>query len=181
MAAGKPQVPDMVAGRTGKQIDSAKRAQTARLGQSGAHGKRKKCKKGKSCGASCIQSSKVCMVDLPWASSQGLGRLAKGIQNRKKDTGAKPGAAPKPPGGTPKPTGKTPKPTPKAPQQGPFKAPEIPKPTPKPAQKPKGLLEGIKGGLKKKIKRIIEKLREKGVPVERIKEEVAKLKAQGLL
>jgi hypothetical protein len=171
----------MVAGRTGKQIDAAKRAQTARLGQSGAHGKRKKCKKGKSCGASCIQNSKVCMVDLPWASSQGLGRLAKGIQNRKKDTGDKPGPAPKPSGGTPKPTDKTPKPAPKAPQQGPFKAPEIPKPAPKAPQKPRGILEGIKGRLKDKVKKVIQRLRDKGVPIKRIKEEVAKLNAQGLL
>lgn len=55
--------------RTEKQIDIAKRAQTARLGQSGAEGKRKRCRKGKSCGASCISSSKFCLVDLPWVSS----------------------------------------------------------------------------------------------------------------
>lgn len=168
-------VEDVVAGRTGKQIDAAKRAQTARLGQSGAAGKRKRCKKGKSCGASCIHAVKVCMVDLPWASSSGLGKLAKGIQGRKKDKGAKP---PKPdvspkPEVTPKPT-KTPKPG----KQGPFKAPEIPKPAPK---KPKGILEGIKGSLKRRMKRLIEKLRERGVPIERIKQEIAKLKDQGLL
>ena len=54
--------------RTDRQIDSAKRAQSSRLGQSGASGKRKRCRKGKSCGASCISSSKFCLVDIPWAS-----------------------------------------------------------------------------------------------------------------
>lgn len=55
--------------RTDRQIDAAKRAQTARLGQSGAYGKRKRCRKGKSCGASCIHSGKFCLVDLPWATN----------------------------------------------------------------------------------------------------------------
>lgn len=75
-------VQDVVAGRTGKQIEAAKRAQTARLGQSGAAGKRKKCKKGKSCGASCIDSSKVCMVDIPWATGSQITKVAKAIHNR---------------------------------------------------------------------------------------------------
>jgi hypothetical protein len=70
--------------RTESQIDAAKRAQTARLGQSGAHGKRKRCKKGKSCGASCINNYKFCLVDLPWASSKGLSKVAKKIQDKKK-------------------------------------------------------------------------------------------------
>lgn len=74
---------DGVAGKTGKQIEAAKRAQTARLGQSGASGKRKRCKKGKSCGASCISSSKFCLVDLPWVSSSGLNKVAKVIQDNK--------------------------------------------------------------------------------------------------
>lgn len=67
--------------RSDKQIDAAKKAQAARLGQSGAAGKRKRCKKGKSCGASCISSSKFCLVDLPWVG-QGMGKVRDTIQNR---------------------------------------------------------------------------------------------------
>lgn len=71
--------------RTEKQIDIAKRAQTARLGQSGAEGKRKRCRKGKSCGASCISSAKFCLVDLPWVS-KGLSSVRNQIVNRPKPT-----------------------------------------------------------------------------------------------
>lgn len=75
---------DGVAGRTGKQIEAAKKAQSKRLGQSGAAGKQKRCKKGKSCGASCINSGKVCLVDIPWASGSQLTKVAKQIQARPK-------------------------------------------------------------------------------------------------
>lgn len=44
-------------------IARAKGAQAKRLGSSGS-GQRKRCKKGKSCGSSCIYSGKVCLVDL---------------------------------------------------------------------------------------------------------------------
>lgn len=71
--------------RTEKQIDAAKKAQTERLGQSGASGKRKRCKKGKSCGASCISNYKFCLVDLPWASSNGLSKVSKKVQDVKKN------------------------------------------------------------------------------------------------
>lgn len=69
--------------RSDRQIDSAKRAQTRRLGQSGAAGMRKRCKKGKSCGASCISSYKFCMVDLPWASASQIPKVVSLIQSRK--------------------------------------------------------------------------------------------------
>lgn len=80
---------EMVAGRTGKQIEAAKRAQTKRLGQSGAGGKSKRCKKGKSCGATCINSGKVCLVDIPWASAAGIPKVVKEIQGRKKEPAKK--------------------------------------------------------------------------------------------
>lgn len=70
-----------VLGRTGKQIEAAKRAQTKRLGQSGASGKSKKCKRGKSCGATCINQGKICLVDLPWVSSGALSKTATKIQS----------------------------------------------------------------------------------------------------
>lgn len=73
-----------VAGKTGKQIEAAKRAQTKRLGQSGAAGMQKRCKKGKSCGATCINSSKVCLVDIPWATGSQITKVAKTIKERKK-------------------------------------------------------------------------------------------------
>jgi hypothetical protein len=57
-----------VSGRTEAQINAAKRGQMARLGGPGLPKlKRKKCKMGKSCGASCIPGYHVCMVDIPWA------------------------------------------------------------------------------------------------------------------
>lgn len=71
------------------KIEAAKRAQTARLGQSGAAGKRKRCKKGKSCGASCIHAYKVCLVDLPWVSSSGLKKVANTVQSSKQDKSVK--------------------------------------------------------------------------------------------
>jgi len=58
----------VVSGRTEAQINAAKRGQIARLGGPGLPKlKRKKCKMGKSCGASCIPGYHVCMVDIPWA------------------------------------------------------------------------------------------------------------------
>jgi hypothetical protein len=71
--------------RNEKRVEAAKRAQTARLGQSGAAGKRKRCKKGKSCGATCISGGKVCLVDLPWVSSNGLKKVANTVQSSKKN------------------------------------------------------------------------------------------------
>jgi hypothetical protein len=64
---------DIVAGRTASQIESAKRRAVK-------GGGRKRCKKGKSCGATCINGSKVCLVDLPWVSSNGLTKVVKEIQ-----------------------------------------------------------------------------------------------------
>lgn len=72
---------DIVAGRTGSQIDAAKRRAVK-------GGGRKRCKKGKSCGATCIFAAKVCMVDLPWASlSQDLTKLSKEIQSKGSNKG----------------------------------------------------------------------------------------------
>lgn len=77
--------------RSDRRIGAAKKAQTERLGQSGAAGKRKRCKKGKSCGASCISNSKFCLVDLPWVG-QGLGKVRTEIQKttKKSEAGSKP-------------------------------------------------------------------------------------------
>jgi hypothetical protein len=75
----------MIAGKTESQISAAKRAQAKRLGQPGAAGKSKRCKKGKSCGATCINSGKVCLVDIPWATGKQIGKLANTIQASKKD------------------------------------------------------------------------------------------------
>jgi hypothetical protein len=64
---------DVVAGRTAKQIEAAKRRAIG--------GSKKRCNKGKSCGATCINQGKVCLVDLPWVSSNGLTRVATKIQS----------------------------------------------------------------------------------------------------
>lgn len=83
----------MIGTKSDRQIEAAKRAQTARLGQSGAAGKQKRCKKGKSCGATCINAGKVCLVDLPWVSSNGLKKVAHTVQssrnNKPVETSAK--------------------------------------------------------------------------------------------
>lgn len=68
--------------RSDKQISKAKVAQAKRLGQSGAFGKRKHCKKGKSCGASCIANYKVCMVDLPWVGQNAMNSMRKSLMER---------------------------------------------------------------------------------------------------
>jgi hypothetical protein len=80
---------DIVAGRTAKQIEAAKRRAVR-------GGGRKKCKKGKSCGATCINGSKVCLVDLPWVSSNGLSKVATKIQSapRKKKNDKEPAVNP---------------------------------------------------------------------------------------
>lgn len=70
--------------RSDKQIAQAKKAQSIRLGQSGAHGKRKKCSKGKSCGASCIANYKLCMVDLTWVGVNALGSVRDKLMEREK-------------------------------------------------------------------------------------------------
>lgn len=54
--------------RTEREVDAAKRAQSRRLSRPGASGKRKRCRKGKSCGSSCIFHSHLCLVDLPWVA-----------------------------------------------------------------------------------------------------------------
>lgn len=74
----------MLSRKDERKIEAAKLAQTKRLGQSGAAGKRKRCKKGKSCGATCISGGKVCLVDLPWVSSNGLKKVANTLQSSKK-------------------------------------------------------------------------------------------------
>jgi hypothetical protein len=68
--------------RSDRQISKAKIAQAERLGQSGAFGKRKRCKKGKSCGASCIANYKVCMVDLPWVGQDSMNNIRKTLMER---------------------------------------------------------------------------------------------------
>lgn len=68
-----------------KKVDRAKRAQSVRLGQSGAAGKRKRCRKGKSCGATCIHSQNLCIVDLPWVSAP-ISQMRNGVQNRATDS-----------------------------------------------------------------------------------------------
>jgi hypothetical protein len=62
----------MVAGRTAYQIESAKRKAIG--------GKKKRCKKGKSCSATCIAANKVCLVDIPWVSAQGIPKVVSEIQ-----------------------------------------------------------------------------------------------------
>lgn len=67
---------DIVAGRTARQIEAAKRKAVG--------GSKKRCKKGKSCGATCISGGKVCLVDLPWVSSNSLSKVSKKIQDASK-------------------------------------------------------------------------------------------------
>ena len=73
-----------------RRIEKAKIEQAKRLGQSGAFGKRKRCLKGKSCGASCIAGSKVCLVDLPWVGQVGMKKLVETIKSLKKPESVKP-------------------------------------------------------------------------------------------
>lgn len=67
---------DIVAGRTASQIQEAKRRAVG--------GKRKRCIKGKSCSATCIAASKVCMVDIPWVASKGIGAVVRQIRDIQK-------------------------------------------------------------------------------------------------
>lgn len=88
--------------RTSSQINKAKKEQARRLGQSGASGKRKRCRKGKSCGASCIASVKLCLVDLPWVAQSSMGKVRKIIQEvTPKPVMPQPQPAPKPKGPPP--------------------------------------------------------------------------------
>lgn len=73
-----------IKGRSVSQIKSAKQAQYARLGKMSPNVGRKKCKKGKSCGAACIASFKVCMVDVPNIIAQYIPKVVKSIQDRSK-------------------------------------------------------------------------------------------------
>lgn len=75
--------------RTDKQIYAAKRAQRLRLGSNLEKGKKKRCKKGKSCGASCISHYKFCRVGLPWVGSD-LESVVDSIQNRSTKVSSKP-------------------------------------------------------------------------------------------
>ena len=56
---------DIVAGRSAAQIETAKRRAVG--------GKRKRCTKGKSCSATCIAASKICLVEIPWVAAKGIG------------------------------------------------------------------------------------------------------------
>lgn len=73
---------DIASGRTSTQIEQAKREQRGRFGGV-VPTKRKKCKRGKSCGASCISGSLVCMVDIPMDPAA-LTKVATEIQTRGK-------------------------------------------------------------------------------------------------
>lgn len=74
---------DVVAGKTAYQIEAAKRRAVKGKGK-------KRCKKGKSCGATCINNYRVCMVDLPWVSAQALTKVSATIQSNKQVKPAKP-------------------------------------------------------------------------------------------
>jgi len=83
--------------RTEGQINAAKRGQIARLGGLNLPKlKRKKCKRGKSCGASCIPGYHVCMVDIPWALNPAITKVANQILAQRKSPAAKSPAAKSP-------------------------------------------------------------------------------------
>jgi hypothetical protein len=83
--------------RTEGQINAAKRGQIARLGGLNLPKlKRKKCKRGKSCGASCIPGYHVCMVDIPWALNPAITKVANQIMAQRKLPAAKSPAAKSP-------------------------------------------------------------------------------------
>lgn len=65
-----------------EKIEAAKRAQIRRMGALPPQSARKRCKKGKSCGAACISSSKMCWVDFPWAMSKGISKVRDDVKNR---------------------------------------------------------------------------------------------------
>jgi hypothetical protein len=58
--------------RSDSQIERAKRMAVG--------GGRKRCRKGKSCSATCIFAGKVCLVDLPWVVSGALSKVRGRIQ-----------------------------------------------------------------------------------------------------
>lgn len=90
----------LISGRSEQQINRAKFEQYARLGTWGASkGRRKKCKKGKSCGAACILRNKVCMVDIPWAINPQISYIARWLKNleEREGKGGQSPEAPKPP------------------------------------------------------------------------------------
>ena len=116
----------LIDGRTEGQINKAKVDQFRRLGTWGASAhRRKKCKRGKSCGASCIPGYHVCMVDIPWALNPMITKVAEQIKARHTSLAAKaPAAKPE----TKEPVAKAPAakpPVAKAPGKKPFK-PKIP-------------------------------------------------------
>jgi len=116
----------LIEGRTEGQINKAKVDQFHRLGTWGASAhRRKKCKRGKSCGASCIPGYHVCMVDIPWALNPMITKVAEQIRARHTSLAAKaPAAKPE----TKEPAAKAPAakpPAAKAPGKKPFK-PKIP-------------------------------------------------------
>jgi hypothetical protein len=83
--------------RTEGQINAAKRGQISRLGGLNLPKlKRKKCKRGKSCGASCIPGYHVCMVDIPWALNPAITKVANQLLAQRKLPAAKSPAAKSP-------------------------------------------------------------------------------------
>ena len=71
----------LVAGRTGAQIEAAKRKAVG--------GKRKRCTKGKSCSATCIAANKVCLVDIPWVAAQNLSKVRDSILKKSQENPGK--------------------------------------------------------------------------------------------
>lgn len=65
----------MAANRSGSQIRAAK--ERAVKG-----GKPKRCKKGKACGVSCINQTKLCLVSMADSVSQDLGKTSEMVKNR---------------------------------------------------------------------------------------------------
>jgi tRNA A-37 threonylcarbamoyl transferase component Bud32 len=43
-------------------------------------GSRKRCKIGKSCSATCISHSKVCLVEIPWVAASNIGKIRNGLK-----------------------------------------------------------------------------------------------------
>lgn len=77
--------------RTERQILSAKRAQLDRFGGN-VPGYRKKCRRGKSCGAARIPSQYYCMVDLPMVLNPMMNALTAEVMARRR--GVRPAPAP---------------------------------------------------------------------------------------
>jgi hypothetical protein len=64
--------------RLERRVRQAHRAQQRRGGAGG----RKRCRKGKSCGASCIGQGKVCLVDITSEISSEIGKVAREVTSR---------------------------------------------------------------------------------------------------